>query len=188
MKQFVEFIPVALFVVVYFTTRDIYISTGVLMVGICLQVAFEYIVSRKVDRKTKVIFWVAMLFGGATLIFRNEAFIQWKPTIVNWLFAVGLFSSQLIGKESVIKKMLSEQVRFPDHVWRNLTFGWALGFFLAGGLNLIVAYNFDLDTWVTYKLIGGFAITLLYMIVTMVYLVKGGYINDDSPESNVETE
>ena len=41
MKQFVEFIPVALFVVVYFTTRDIYISTGVLMVGICLPLPFS---------------------------------------------------------------------------------------------------------------------------------------------------
>jgi intracellular septation protein len=188
MKQFVEFLPVALFVVVYFTTRDIYISTGVLMVGICLQVAFEYITQRKIDKKTKVIFWVAMLFGGATLIFRNEAFIQWKPTIVNWLFAVGLLSSQAFGKENIIKKMLSEQVEFPDHVWRNLTLGWSLGFFLAGGLNLIVAYNFDLDFWVTYKLVGGFGITLCYMIVTMTYLVKGGYVADDSPESTVEPE
>jgi intracellular septation protein len=188
MKQFVEFIPIALFVVVYFTTRDIYISTGVLMVGICLQVAFEYITLRKIDKKTIVIFWVAMLFGGATLIFRNEAFIQWKPTIVNWLFAVGLLSSQLFGKENMIKKMLSDQVQFPDHVWRNLTLGWSLGFILAGGLNLIVAYNFDLDFWVTYKLVGGFAITLCYMIITMAYLVKGGYVVDDSPESTVEPE
>jgi intracellular septation protein len=188
MKQFVEFLPVALFVVVYFTTRDIYLSTGVLMVGICLQVAYEYIVLRKVDKKTKIIFWVAMLFGGATLVFRNEAFIQWKPTIVNWLFAVGLLSSQVFGKESIIKKMLSEQISLPNHVWRNLTLGWALGFFLAGVLNLIVAYNYDLDFWVTYKLVGGFAITLFYMIVTMIYLVKGGYVVEDSPESTVETE
>lgn len=188
MKQLIEFVPVALFVVVYFTTRDIYISTGVLMAGICLQVAFEYIRFHKVEKKTKVIFWVAMLFGGATLIFRNEAFIQWKPTIVNWLFSVALISSQLIGKESFIKKMLSGQISFPDHVWRNLSLGWALGFFLAGVLNLIVAYNFDLDIWVTYKLVGGFAITLVYMLVTMVYLVKGGYIVDDTAEKTVETE
>jgi intracellular septation protein len=158
------------------------------MVGICLQVAFEYITLRRIDKKTKVIFWVAMLFGGATLIFRNEAFIQWKPTIVNWLFAVGLLSSQIFGKENIIKKMLSDQVDFPNHVWRNLTLGWSFGFFLAGGLNLIVAYNFDLDFWVTYKLVGGFAITLCYMIVTMIYLVKGGYVVDDNPESRVEPE
>ena len=45
MKQFIEFIPVALFVGVYFTTKDIYLSTGVLMAGMLLQVAYEYFTS-----------------------------------------------------------------------------------------------------------------------------------------------
>lgn len=188
MKQFVEFIPVALFVVVYFTTRDIYISTGVLMVGVCFQVAFEFLKYRKVDKKTKIIFWVAMLFGGATLVFRNQEFIQWKPTIVNWMFAIGLTASQIFGKENFIKKMLSDQIQLPDHVWRNLSYGWSLGFFIAGAMNLIVAYNFDLDIWVTYKLVGGFAITLVYMVITMVYLVRGGYIQEESTKASPETE
>ena len=182
MKQFVEFIPVALFVVVYFTTRDIYISTGVLMVGVCFQVAFEYFRFGKVDKKTTLIFWVAILFGGATLVFRNQEFIQWKPTIVNWLFAVGLSASQFIGKENLIEKMLSEQVKLPADVWRNLAYGWSIGFFIAGALNLVVAYNFDLDSWVTYKLVGGFVITLIYMIITIVYLVKGGYIEEETKQ------
>lgn len=179
MKQFIEFIPVLLFVVVYFTTRDIYLSTGVLMAGICLQVAYEYIRFRKVDKKTTVIFWVAMLFGGATLIFRNQEFIQWKPTIVNWLFSAALLTSQIIARDNLIKKMLSSQLTLPDHVWRNLALGWSLGFFLAGALNLFVAYSFSLDFWVTYKLVGGFAISLIYMVITMVYLVKGGHLKDD---------
>lgn len=42
----------------------------------------------------------------------------------------------------------------------------------------MVAYTYSTDIWVTYKLIGGFAITLSYMVITMVYLVKGGYISD----------
>ncbi len=180
MKQFIEFIPVALFVVVYFSTRDIYLSTGVLMVGVCVQVAYEYLKVGKVDKKTKVIFWVAMLFGGATLIFRNEEFIQWKPTIVNWLFAVTLLGSQILGRENLLKKMLGEQLALPDMVWRNLTLGWSLGFFIAGALNLVVAYSFSLDFWVTYKLVGGFVITLIYMAITFLYLIKGGFV-DEAP-------
>jgi intracellular septation protein len=179
MKQFIEFVPVLLFVVVYFTTRDIYISTGVLMVGICLQVAFEFIRFRKVEKKTTVIFWVAMLFGGATLVFRNQEFIQWKPTIVNWLFSAALLVSQIFSRDNLLKKMLSEQLVLPDHAWRNLAFGWSFGFFLAGALNLVVAYSFSLDFWVTYKLVGGFAISLIYMVISIVYLVKGGYLRDE---------
>ncbi|MBD3648636.1 MAG: septation protein IspZ [Pseudomonadales bacterium] len=178
MKQFIEFLPIALFVGVYFYTRDIYVSTGVLMVAIFAQVVVEYLAFRHVERKTQVIFWAAMLFGGATLLFRNEAFIQWKPTVVNWLFAVALLSSQFIGKENLLKKMLAEQMSLPNHVWRNLNLGWSFGFFLAGVLNLIVAYYFTLDFWVSYKLVGGFAITLIYIVLTVTYLVKGGYITE----------
>lgn len=183
MKQFIEFIPVLLFVVVYFTTRDIYVSTAVLMAGICLQVAYEFIRFRKVEKKTIVIFWVAMLFGGATLIFRSEVFIQWKPTIVNWLFSVALLTSQIFARDNLIKKMLANQLTLPDHVWRNLALGWSLGFFFAGALNLVVAYRFSLDFWVTYKLVGGFAISLVYMVITLVYLVKSGYIKDDQSQA-----
>ena len=60
----------------------------------------------------------------------------------------------------------------PDVVLNNLTLGWSAGFFIAGLLNLIVAYNFSLDAWVSYKLFGGIIITLVYFIIMMIYLWK----------------
>jgi intracellular septation protein len=180
MKQFIEFVPVALFVAVFFYTRDIYIATGVLMAGICLQVAYEYITTRRVGRQTQVIFWVAIVFGAATLLFRNEVFLQWKPTVVNWLFALGLLGGQFFGRENLLKKMLGKQLSLPDHAWRNLNLGWALGFVVAGALNLVVAFNFSLEFWVSYKLVGGIAITMLYMIITVIYLVMGGFLSEEA--------
>lgn len=180
MKQFIEFVPVALFVAVFFYTRDIYIATGVLMAGICLQVAYEYITTRRVGRQTQVIFWVAIVFGAATLLFRNEVFLQWKPTVVNWLFALGLLGGQFFGRENLLKKMLGKQLSLPDHAWRNLNLGWALGFVVAGALNLVVAFNFSLEFWVSYKLVGGIAITMLYMIITVIYLVMGGFLSEET--------
>ena len=178
MKQFVEFIPVVLFVAVYFSTRDIYLATGLLMVGIVIQVCFEYWKERRITKRTQLIFWVAILAGGATLLFRDPLFIQWKPTIVNWLFCVALLASQYFGSENLIKKLLGSQLDLPNHAWRNLNFGWSAGFFLAGVLNLAVAYSFTMDFWVTYKLVGGFGITLTYIIITVIYLVRGGYLKD----------
>ena len=137
MKQFIEFIPVALFVGVYFTTKDIYLSTGVLMAGMLLQVAYEYFTSGAVEKKTWVIFAIAMIFGGATLLFRNEVFIQWKPTIVNWLFAITLWGSLALVKTNLLKKMMGKQLNMPDIAWRNINHGWALGFFIAGALSII---------------------------------------------------
>jgi len=184
MKQFTEFVPIALFVGVYFYTRDIFLSTGVLMAGITLQVGYEYFTKKTVSKQNQLIFWSVIVLGGLTLVFRDEVFIQWKPTLVNWAFCVALLVSGMIGKENLLQKMLGEQLKLPDDVWRNLTYGWSFGFFLAGSLNLVVAYNFSMDFWVSYKLIGGFAITLVYIIITMIYLIRGGHISETVSESD----
>ena len=53
MRQFIEFIPIAVFVAVYFTTRDIYLATGALMAGVCCQVGYEYIKDKGVSQRTQ---------------------------------------------------------------------------------------------------------------------------------------
>ena len=179
MKQIVEFIPIALFVAVFFYFDDIYLATMVLMAGVCLQIGYEYATTHKVAKMTQVIFWVAMIFGSATVLLRDEIFLLWKPTVVNWLFSLALLAGLVFAKENPLQKMLGEQLALPPHVWRNLTIGWTFGFFLAGALNLIVAFNFSLEFWVSYKLFGGFGITLIYTIATMVYLVKGGHLSEE---------
>jgi intracellular septation protein len=188
MRQFIEFLPIACFVAVYFTTKDIYLATGVLMGAVCVQVGYEYGADKAVSKRTQMIFWVAILAGGATLAFQDEMFIKWKPTVVNWLFSVALLASQFISKDNLLKKMLGEHLPLPDDVWRNLNYGWAAGFFMAGLLNLIVAYGFSTEFWVTYKLVGGIAITLFYMVCTMVYLIKGGYIQEDEDDAKKTPE
>ena len=179
MKQIIEFIPIALFVGVYFATDDVFLATIVLMAGICVQVGYEYGMTKEVSKQTQVIFWVAIVLGGATIFFRNEQFLFWKPTVVNWLFCLVLVVAHFFSRENLLKRILGSQLALPDHVWVTLSSGWAVAFFIQGTLNLIVAYNFSLDFWVTYKLVGGIGLTLIYIIITMTYLVRGGYLNDD---------
>ena len=179
MKQFFEFAAITAFVAVYFYTRDIYTATIVLMAGLTAQLIFEFLTTRKVEKRTLVVFLVAVVFGGATLIFRNELFIQWKPTIVNGVFAVALLASRYLFKIDLLQKALGAQLPLPPAVWRNLNHGWAAGFLLAGALNLVVAYNFSLDFWVTYKLIGGFGLTLVYIAITVAYLTVGGHLKEE---------
>ena len=184
MKQFIEFLPIAVFAGVYFYTRDIFFSTAVLIGATLCQIAFEYGSTKTVSRQTLFIFGSVVVLGGMTIAFRDEVFIQWKPTLVNWAFSIVLLAALLVAKVNLLKKMLGSQINLPDHVWRNLVFGWSAGFFTAGALNLIVAFNFDMDFWVSYKLVGGFALTLFYMAVTVTYLVKGGYLEDAEPDNS----
>ena len=71
-------------------------------------------------------------------------------------------------------------------MWSRLNFGWAGGFFLAGALNLVVAYNFSMEFWVSYKLIGGFALTFAYVAITLIYLNKLGYLDELQKTPQVE--
>jgi len=78
----------------------------------------------------------------------------------------------------------------PNRVWIRLNFGWAAGFLLAGIANLYVAYNYTESFWVSYKLIGGTAITLAYLGITVAYLALGGYLKmeEDAPLDTQEVE
>ena len=182
MTQFFDFVPIALFVAVYFA-MDIYWATGALMAGVTLQVAVYKALGRPLSRELQMTFWASLIFGGLTLAFRNETFIQWKPTIVNWLLAASLVGSFYVGRTNLLKQLLGKQLSLVDAVWTRLNFGWALGFFFAGVLNLVVAYNFSMEFWVTYKLVGGFALTFIYIVITMVYLSRTGMLeHQQAPE------
>ena len=185
MSQFLDFIPIALFVIVFFMS-DIYMATAALMIGVTVQLVIYWVIKKPIGRELKLTFWVSMLFGGLTLFFRNELFIQWKPTIVNGLLSISLIVSHFFGKSNLIKKALGTQIKLPDAVWSRLNFGWAGGFFLAGALNLVVAYNFSMEFWVSYKLIGGFALTFAYVAITLIYLNKLGYLDELQKTPQVE--
>ena len=188
MNQLLDFVPVALFVIVFFTT-DIFYATAALMIGVTVQVLVYLALKKPLSRELKITFWASLVFGGLTLIFRNETFILWKPTIVNWLLAAILLGSHFFASRNALQHMLGGQMQLHDEVWTRLNFGWAAGFFFAGALNLVVAYNFSLEFWVSYKLIGGFALTFLYIIATVGYLAAKGYLKEpEAAPGTVEDE
>lgn len=180
MNQLLDFAPILLFVAVFFAS-DIFIATAALMAAVTVQVVAYWAFKKPISRELKITFWASVIFGTLTLVFRNETFIQWKPTIVNWLLSAGLLGSHFVGRRNLMKQMLGKQLTLIDEIWVRLNFGWAFGFFLAGALNLVVAYNFSMEVWVSYKLIGGFALTFTYILITMLYLARKGFLNEPTP-------
>ncbi|MCZ6712075.1 MAG: septation protein IspZ [Gammaproteobacteria bacterium] len=179
MDQLLGFVPIVLFVAVFFLA-DIYYATAALMIAVSAQVVIYLLLKKPISRELKLTFWLSIIFGGLTLIFRNELFIQWKPTVINWALSGSLITSHFIGKRNLIEHLLGKQLTLVDEVWAKLNFGWAFGLFLAGALNLVVAYNFSMEFWVSYKLIGGFSLTFIYILITMAYLAKKGFLDDNT--------
>ena len=175
MKQLLDFLPVAAFFAVYLAS-DIYFATAALMAAAVLQVAFFKAKGWPIGRQMWAVFWVALVFGALTLLFRNALFIQWKPTIVYWAMAVAIGGSRFIGRGDHVQRALGKALVLPDRAWRNLTWAWAATMALAGVANILVAYRFSEQAWVTYKLVTAFAVPLLLTFGSVGYLAASGQL------------
>ena len=183
MKQIAEFIPIALFFIVYqldgksvslgnwtYHFDGIYSATAVLMAATVLQVLFTFALTRKFEKRLMWLASAVLVFGGATLFFHNQMFIQWKPTIFNWALALAFGASQFIGDRNLMQRTLGGQLHLPKAVWTRLNLLWTTNFFIVGGLNLYVAYGFSEATWVSYKLYSAIGFTLLLTILTALLI------------------
>jgi len=188
MTQLLDFTPILVFVATYYFS-DIFVATAALMAATAAQIGLTVLLKKTVSRQLKLTFWLTLILGALTLIFHDKEFIQWKPTIVNVALACVLIASQYVGKRiPVLQRFLGEQLKLPDVIWRRVNVGWAIGFVVAGALNLYVAFNFSERFWVNYKLFGGIVVFALYGLLTAIYLARGGYLRDaDAAErTNVE--
>lgn len=176
MKLLFDLFPVILFFIAY-KTYDIYTATAVIIIASAVQVGYVYLKHRRVEKMHIITLALVVILGGLTLILHDEAFIKWKPTIVNWGFAVVFLGSHFIGQKPIVRRMMDQAIQLPDSIWLKLSWMW-IGFFIFSGLlNLYVAYNFDTDTWVNFKLFGLMALTLVFIILQGLYVSR--YMQDE---------
>ncbi len=169
MKFLFDIFPVILFFAA-FKVYDIYVATGVAIAATVLQIVWFWLRRRKVDNMQWISLGLIVIFGGATLLLRDETFIKWKPTVLYWLFGATLLVADLAFRKNLIRSMMEKQVSAPDPVWKKLLLGW-IGFFLVMGvLNLYVAYGFSTDIWVNFKLFGGIGLMIVFVIAQAVLL------------------
>ena len=171
MKLLLDFFPILLFFAA-FKVWGIYAATAVAIVATVAQIAFLRLRHGKVEPMQWLSLGVIVLFGGATLLAQSETFIKWKPTVLYWAMGGTLLVGAWLFQKNFIRTLMQSKVQLPDPVWRQLNWSWA-GFFIAMGvLNLWVAYSFDTDTWVNFKLFGGMGLMLVFVIAQALYLSR----------------
>ena len=171
MKLLIDFFPIALFFIA-FKFAGIYIATAVAMLATLVQIGWVYFKHGKVEPMQWVSLAIIILFGGATLVLHDEMFIKWKPSILYWLMGSALVVGQLGFKKNFIRSMMSAQLSLPEFVWLRLLWSWALFFIIMGGVNLWVAFNYDTDTWVNYKLFGSMGLMFVFVLAQGMYLSR----------------
>jgi intracellular septation protein len=172
MQLLVDLFPIILFFTVYTVNGSIYMATGALMGAMVLQIGLQWFRHRTVSKMLLISGAVVLIFGGATLILRNPIFIQWKPTIANWLFAIAFLGSRYIGDKTLIQRMLGEAIEMPTAAWRQLNWIWIASFFILGAVNIYVIYNYSEETWVRFKLVSIIVFTLVSMVITAAWIWK----------------
>lgn len=191
MKLLFDFFPLVLFFGAY-KLFDIYVATLVAMAASLAQVVFIRIRHQRFETTHLVTLFVIFLFGGMTLIFQDDMFIKWKPTIVNWIFAIVVLGSQFIGKRTVLERLLGGQMQMPARIWKKVNVSWGLFFLVSGLLNLYVAFYFRThldeatrtDFWVNFKVFGLLGLTLAFSIIQMMIVAR--YISTEPADPSDE--
>lgn len=184
MKQFIDFIPLLLFFLVYkldsrpleiaghtFTLGGIFSATAVLIIASLVVYGAIFATQRRLEKSQWLTLIACLVFGGMTLAFHSETFLKWKAPVVNWLFALAFLGSQFIGDKPLIQRMLGHAVRLPAPIWTRLNIAWIVFFIVCGCANLYVAFTYE-SFWVDFKVFGSLAMTLVFMLGQGLYLAR----------------
>jgi intracellular septation protein A len=141
-------VPMAIFLAVFLTTKNILLAIVVGMAAGIAQVGYGLIHGKP----TSALQWASLAlivgFGGATLVTHDPRFIMFKPTTIH------LILGAVMLRPGWMERYVPGQVR--DAARPALTafgFIWAGLMFLTAGLNVAVMVLVDPITWATFNLV-----------------------------------
>lgn len=184
MKQFIDFVPLLIFFIVYkmetrlvtvagheFEFGGIFSATATLIIASVVTYGLLFMKHRRLEKSQMVTLVAVLLFGSLTLAFHEEAYLKWKAPIINWIFGITFLASQFIGQKPMIRRMLEHAMTLHDPIWSRLNTCWGLFFILLGTANLYVAFTFE-TIWVDFKIFGSLGLTLAFIIIQFMFLAR----------------
>jgi intracellular septation protein len=140
-KQFIDFIPLVLFFIVYkitpqavdilghtFMVGGIFSATAMLIASSIVVYGILYIRQGKLEKSQWLTLIACLVFGSLTLAFHSETFLKWKAPVVNWLFALIFAGSHFIGDRLLIQRIMGHALTLPQAIWVKLNIAWIVFF------------------------------------------------------------
>lgn len=169
MKQLLDFIPLILFFIVY-KTYGVQEAALVLVVATVIQLVLLKVLYKKIEKNQWVMGFFVVFFGLLTAYFNDLAFLKWKVTIVNLIFAAALLISQFVFKKPLIQMLLGKELKLPQLIGERLNLGWAGFFILCAVINVVISEFFSDDLWANFKVFGLTGLSLAAVLATGVFL------------------
>jgi intracellular septation protein len=192
-KQFIDFIPLILFFIVYkispqavdvlghsFMVGGIYSATAMLIASSLVVYGVLYVRQGKLEKSQWLTLIACLVFGSLTLAFHSETFLKWKAPVVNWVFALIFAGSHFIGDRLLIQRIMGHALTLPQAVWTKLNIAWIVFFLFCGAANLYVAFTYQ-EFWVDFKVFGSLGMTLLFLVGQGIFLAR--HIHDADPST-----
>ncbi|OGT68917.1 MAG: septation protein A, partial [Gammaproteobacteria bacterium RIFCSPHIGHO2_12_FULL_45_9] len=169
LKLLLDYFPILAFFVA-FKWAGVFVATAVTMLATVIQVGLVWVHARRVEPLHWVTLGLVWVLGGSTLLLHDVRFIQWKPTLVYWIFCAVLLFTHFFRRKTLLESLMDGRLSLPRGVWRGFNITWAVFFLIMGGMNLFFAYQYSLAVWVNFKLFGTLGATVLLMTIQGIYL------------------
>src|SRR3990167_6150780 len=171
MKLLFDYFPIICFFIVY-KLYGVFVATAATMAACVLQNIVYWLIHKRFEKLHVITLISVLILGGFTLIFHKAIFIQWKPSIIYWIFAAVLLFGQFFSKKNLLASMLGDKIILPKKVWYNLSIAWSVFFTFLGFLNVYIIYHYSLNAWVNFKLFGTLGLTVAFAIVQTIYMAR----------------
>lgn len=164
-----DFLVLILFFAAYITSRNIYTATAVGLIAGVLNVAVSWLLQGRVGKSQLITLVILLISSSATLLLHNPLWIQWKPTLIDWVIAIA--SAYAFFNKRFLRQMIDRQnLAISQTVLQQLTGAWVIYFTGMGILNLLVAYHCTLDQWVIFKTFITLGLLLIFFAVQFLYV------------------
>lgn len=161
-----------------FKMSGVILGTAVFMVAIVIAV----VISKWRFGKVSPMLWLSavlvLFFGSLTIYFRDQRFIQLKPTIIYGFFAVMLLGGYLRGRPLLKYLLQAAYDGLSDEGWKKLSRNWGLFFVVLALANELMRAFLDFDLWLQVKLWGVTAATFIFAAANVPMLLRHGLLLD----------
>jgi len=140
-----DFFSTIVFLVVYLTTDNIVLATGVAIARAIGQVIWSRIKGRELGYMTWASLGLVIVLGSATILTNDPRFVLAKPAIGH--FAIGAIMLKrgwmLRYMPPTVAETIPEYITFAGFAWAALMFVLGLG-------TIVIAMNGDIKLWTIY--------------------------------------
>ena len=154
-----------------YITGDFMLAVGLLVAATVVALAAGWMLERRISMMALFGCVAVAFFGGLSLYFDNELFIKIKPTVLTVLLAAVIAGGRLLGRNP-LGLLMGTQLRMRDAGWRALSWLWVAMFLTTALANEIAWRSLSTDDWVTFKVFGITAISLLFAVLSVPVMTK----------------